>query len=172
MNILALTAAWLSGLGVPVTAPQVVVMPPNPDVIAYVETGVLHTTTGTLSDWLHGADGDSLLHELAHVAAWQAGRRIATRDDAAIEEGAAEAMARDLGWPWAVRYGGGIQMIGESAYVPQTEWVRGLSAMGCRCPVDSRAARRWRWRFVTGDRQAMTAEAMQVPTEGVEGADD
>lgn len=169
MTVLALTAAWLTGLGIPAQAPQLVVEPmQNPDWIAFTQGGVIHAPAGEVAAWGRGEGVETLLHELAHVASYEAGERPVTPQEVAVEEGVAEAVADDLWIPWMRRFAPRGAQVASFSYDPQVEWLRGLSAMGCRCDPDSRDARRWRWRFVTGDRAAMTAEAMRVPVEGVE----
>ena len=167
MTLLALTAAWMTALGIPVQSPaQVTVGPLDKGVAAQVAEGELTVAEDVMRAWRAGALGDIAIHELTHLAAWQAGIRIASDEELAIEEGVAQVVADDLAWPWLHR-GIGVQVTIGAQYPKQAAWVRGLSAMGCRCPVDSRGARRWRWRFATGDRRAMIGAALVPPTEGV-----
>ncbi|MEW6583440.1 MAG: hypothetical protein AB1416_11850 [Actinomycetota bacterium] len=161
----AATAAWMTGLGVP--TPAVPVTPGDPTVVCHrpVEACATASAVYAAPTIDLATDPALLIHELAHVASHQV-HAFPTPADLAVEEGAAEALARDLAPAWFTRFGlDDVTYVLErpGVYPAQTWWVRGLSGMACRTDWRSRCARHWRRAFVTGDRAAMIAAATAPP---------
>lgn len=148
------TAAWLTSIGIPTATP----------VIEIDETGMASAATAILpntirlnpivaADVLAGRDPKLLIHELVHLASGSA----YTPHERAMEEATAESVAHDLTAPWRAKFRRRNE--GDSyGYIPQVMWIRRASAAATRSPWASWQARRWRMRFVAGDRAAMLSE--------------
>jgi hypothetical protein len=164
VDAVAITAAWLTAIGIPTQAPPVELIEiARPKVAAYAQGGTIYTRPAMLAAWNRGEKVAHLHHELIHVSRQQAG--IFT-DDLRLEEGIAAALAADLWRPWMYRFNRArIDTAARSwSYKPQAAWVRGLSAMGCRCDATEWAARRWRITLATSpDAPAMVAAALAAP---------
>lgn len=169
MSILAVTAIWLTSLGIPVQTPPVVVEPMPPSISGFVANGAIHTDSKTLKRWKEKQDHQLLLHEMTHVASFQAGHVLDTIEKLAIEEGIAQAVEDDLGFHWLRKFpptSPTIFLYG-SAYPKQANWIRKYSSLKCNCPWQSRDARRERWKLVSGDRTVLSIMSTPIPLDKI-----
>lgn len=164
--LIAATATWLTGIGVPVTGPSVHVTN-DPAGVCRIANAAACFDGGGNRIVIKPKLSSSVIHELSHAAHFQARGPLLSREAIAWDEAAAASLETDILRAWTRQVAPRGVYLDSKAYPRQAAWLRGVSSAACWCAPDSRGARLWRRAWVTGDRPAMLAAAMQVPMKGL-----